>query len=233
MATDRLSATFSALADPTRRAILARLALGETSVSRARQAVRHQRPGDLQASQGAGERRPDHPQPRGAVAALQDRAGRAARSSTTGSSEYRRLWEQRLDRLEEYLRELQAQGKRTSQSPSRRRRRSVVARSSIDLDRDPKAIIATRELDAPRELVWRGVDRSRSIWRNGGGPTASPPRPAHSICARRHLALRHARAGRPRLREPHYLRRHREAGDGSSTTTAAATTSSRCSFAPR
>src|SRR5476649_2019833 len=33
MPTDRLSATFSALADPTRRAILARLALGETSVS--------------------------------------------------------------------------------------------------------------------------------------------------------------------------------------------------------
>ena len=30
--TDRLSATFAALADPTRRAILARLALGETSV---------------------------------------------------------------------------------------------------------------------------------------------------------------------------------------------------------
>src|ERR1700689_682359 len=33
MSTDRLSATFSALADPTRRAILARLALGETTVS--------------------------------------------------------------------------------------------------------------------------------------------------------------------------------------------------------
>ena len=33
MPTDRLSATFAALADPTRRAILARLALGETSVS--------------------------------------------------------------------------------------------------------------------------------------------------------------------------------------------------------
>ena len=33
MSSDRLSATFQALADPTRRAILARLALGETSVS--------------------------------------------------------------------------------------------------------------------------------------------------------------------------------------------------------
>ena len=34
MPTDRLSNTFAALSDPTRRAILARLALGETSVSK-------------------------------------------------------------------------------------------------------------------------------------------------------------------------------------------------------
>src|SRR5258707_5192034 len=33
MSPDRISTTFSALADPTRRAILARLALGETSVT--------------------------------------------------------------------------------------------------------------------------------------------------------------------------------------------------------
>ncbi|MGH6826075.1 ArsR/SmtB family transcription factor, partial [Methyloceanibacter sp.] len=33
MSADRLSATFAALADPTRRAILARLALGETTVN--------------------------------------------------------------------------------------------------------------------------------------------------------------------------------------------------------
>ena len=33
MSPDQLNATFSALADPTRRAILARLAMGETSVS--------------------------------------------------------------------------------------------------------------------------------------------------------------------------------------------------------
>ncbi|MBU6507405.1 MAG: winged helix-turn-helix domain-containing protein, partial [Alphaproteobacteria bacterium] len=33
MAVDRLSTTFAALADPTRRAILARLALGEASVT--------------------------------------------------------------------------------------------------------------------------------------------------------------------------------------------------------
>ena len=33
-ASDRLSATFAALSDPTRRSILARLAAGETSVSK-------------------------------------------------------------------------------------------------------------------------------------------------------------------------------------------------------
>lgn len=31
----------------------------------------------------------------------------------------------------------------------------MAARNSIDLDRDPRAIIAVRELDAPRDLVWR------------------------------------------------------------------------------
>ena len=31
----------------------------------------------------------------------------------------------------------------------------MAARSSIDLDRDPQAIIAVRELDAPRALVWQ------------------------------------------------------------------------------
>ena len=36
MSSDRLSSTFSALADPTRRAILARLSLGETSVTEPR-----------------------------------------------------------------------------------------------------------------------------------------------------------------------------------------------------
>src|SRR5262245_61006115 len=34
------------------------------------------------------------------------------------------------------------------------RRGSVVARSSIDLDSDPRAMVGMREFDAPRELVW-------------------------------------------------------------------------------
>ena len=54
MPTDRLSATFSALADPTRRAILARLALGETTVSELAKPFNMSLPGGLQASQGAG-----------------------------------------------------------------------------------------------------------------------------------------------------------------------------------
>jgi len=44
---DRLSLTFAALADPTRRAILARLALGNADVSRAYEAVRLNSADDL------------------------------------------------------------------------------------------------------------------------------------------------------------------------------------------
>ena len=49
----------------------------------------------------------------------------------------------------------------------------------------------------------------------------------------RRLALRHARTGRPRLSEPHHLRRNHCARAASPIATAAATTSSRCSSTPR
>src|SRR6185436_3940129 len=41
-----------------------------------------------------------------------------------------------------------------SPSPSNPRRASVAARSSVDLDSDPRAMVGMREFDAPRELVW-------------------------------------------------------------------------------
>ena len=47
MSSDALSTTFAALADPTRRAILARLALGETSVTELAEPFRHQPAGHL------------------------------------------------------------------------------------------------------------------------------------------------------------------------------------------
>jgi DNA-binding transcriptional ArsR family regulator len=107
MPTDRLSATFAALADPTRRAILARLALGETSVSELAEPFAISLPAvsrHLKVLEGAGliarsreaQWRPCRIEPQ------------ALKGVDEWLEEYRRLWEQRLDRLEDYLRTLQA-----------------------------------------------------------------------------------------------------------------------------
>ena len=110
MPTDRLSATFSALADPTRRAILARLALGQTSVAELAKPFDISGPAiskHLKVLESAGlitrgreaQWRPCKLEPN-ALKGVDDWLER-----------YRRLWEQRLDRLEDYLRELQAKEK--------------------------------------------------------------------------------------------------------------------------
>src|SRR5262249_34847541 len=107
MASDRLSSTFAALADPTRRAILARLTLGETSVTELA------KPFDI-----SGPAISKHLNVLGRAGLI--RRGREARwrpckiefqalqGVDAWLAEYRRLWEQRLDRLDDYLRELQA-----------------------------------------------------------------------------------------------------------------------------
>ena len=107
MATDRLSATFAALADPTRRAILARLALGETSVSELAEPFDISLPAvsrHLKVLEGAGLI------VRGREAQWRPclREPKALKGVDEWLEEYRRLWEQRLDRLEDYLRTLQA-----------------------------------------------------------------------------------------------------------------------------
>ena len=105
--TDRLSATFAALADPTRRAILARLVLGETSVSELAKPFDISAPAiskHLKVLESAGlitrgreaQWRPCKLEPT------------ALRGVDEWLERYRRLWEERLDRLEDYLRELQA-----------------------------------------------------------------------------------------------------------------------------
>jgi DNA-binding transcriptional ArsR family regulator len=114
MPADRLSATFAALADPTRRAILARLALGETSVGELAKPFDISGPAvskHLRVLEGAGlitrgreaQWRPCRLEPK------------ALKSVDEWLEDYRRLWEQRLDRLEEYLRELQAKPPETGQ----------------------------------------------------------------------------------------------------------------------
>ena len=118
MATDRLSDTFSALADPTRRAILARLALGETSVTELAKPFDISGPAiskHLKVLERAGLIT------RGREA--QWRPCRIEPDALKGVDEwldrYRRLWDERLDRLDDYLRTLQAKDK----SPAKERPR--------------------------------------------------------------------------------------------------------------
>ena len=123
MGIDRLSATFAALADPTRRAILARLALGETSVTELAEPFAMSMPAvskHLKVLERAGLIT------RGREA--QWRPCRievdALRPVDDWLENYRRLWEERFDRLEDYLRELQAEdGKRDDKAGVKKRKR--------------------------------------------------------------------------------------------------------------
>ena len=86
MPQDRLSATLSALADPTRRAILARLADGEATVGELAAPFAMSLPAvsrHLKVLERAG---PDRPGPQRSVAALPARAGAAARGRRAGST---------------------------------------------------------------------------------------------------------------------------------------------------
>ena len=105
--TDRLSATFAALADPTRRAILARLALGATSVSELAEPFEMSMPAvskHLKVLERAGLIT------RGRDAQMRPCRidARALKEADDWLEEYRRLWEDRFDRLDDYLRVLQA-----------------------------------------------------------------------------------------------------------------------------
>ena len=108
--TARLDATFAALADPTRRAILARLAAGETSVSELAAPFKMSLPAvskHLKVLERAGLIA------RGREA--QWRPCRLAAGPLKDVAEwiehYRQFWEQSFDRLDEYLRELQIKEK--------------------------------------------------------------------------------------------------------------------------
>ena len=111
MAMDHLSSTFAALADPTRRAILARLATGECSVTELAEPFEMSMPAvskHLRVLEKAGliaRRREAQWRPcRLEPGPLKDVADWAER--------YRSIWEQRFDRLEAYLHELKAKEKK-------------------------------------------------------------------------------------------------------------------------
>jgi DNA-binding transcriptional ArsR family regulator len=109
MPADQLSATFGALADPTRRAILARLALGEASVKELAT------PFDM--SLQAISKHLKVLERGGLIARGREAQWRPCRIEVGALREiddwlvrYRQLWEDRLDRLGEYLATLQRVG---------------------------------------------------------------------------------------------------------------------------
>ena len=111
MPMDHLSTTFSALADPTRRAILAKLASGECSVSQLAEPFEMSLPAvskHLRVLERAGliiRRREAQWRP------CRIEAG-PLREVSEWTETYRHIWEQRLDRLGAYLQQLQRKEKK-------------------------------------------------------------------------------------------------------------------------
>src|SRR5437870_12501364 len=109
-ATDQLNRTFAALADPTRRAILARLAGGEASVT--------ELAAPFEMSMPAVSKHLKVLERAGLIARGRERQWRPARLEAGPLKEvaewtqaYRRFWEESYDRLDEYLEEIQGRGK--------------------------------------------------------------------------------------------------------------------------
>ena len=110
-ASDHLSATFSALADPTRRAILARLSSGGATVTELAEPFTMSLPAvskHLKVLERAG-----------LISKGREAQWRPCRLDAGPLKEvadftehYRRFWEESFDRLDDYLRELKAQEKK-------------------------------------------------------------------------------------------------------------------------
>ena len=117
LADDPLTLTFAALADPTRRAILARLAAGEADVSELTEPFGLSQPTiskHLKVLERAGLvaiGRDAQRRPRSLVAA-------PLRDVDRWLEQYRRHWEARFGRLDAYLREVKAQKRMPASSPS-------------------------------------------------------------------------------------------------------------------
>jgi DNA-binding transcriptional ArsR family regulator len=117
MSPDRLSLTFAALADPTRRAILARLASGEASVKELAEPFDMTLPAvtkHLKVLERAG-----------LISRGRQAQWRPCRLDAKPLQEvadwvgdYRRFWEESFDRLDEYLKELQEREKTNERNES-------------------------------------------------------------------------------------------------------------------
>jgi DNA-binding transcriptional ArsR family regulator len=107
MRADRLTATFSALADPTRRAILARLALGEANVAELAK--------PFEMSQPAVSKHLKVLERAGLISRSRDAQFRPCRleakrlkEATQWMERYRRFWDERIDSLDGVLEEMKA-----------------------------------------------------------------------------------------------------------------------------
>jgi DNA-binding transcriptional ArsR family regulator len=119
MSQDQLTTTFAALADPTRRAILARLASGESSVTRLAEPFAMSLPAiskHLKVLERAG-----------LIARGREAQWRPCRleagplkDASKWIEHYRRFWEQSFDRLEDYLREMQKDPRKKGRKNGRR-----------------------------------------------------------------------------------------------------------------
>ena len=111
MQADPLSATFAALADPTRRAILARLAAGESSVT--------ELAAPFEISMPAVTKHLKVLERAGLITRSRDAQWRPCQLDakplldvSTWVERYRQFWEERLDRLEDYLQTIQVKEKK-------------------------------------------------------------------------------------------------------------------------
>lgn len=109
MPSDPLSLTFAALADPTRRRILARLSQGEATVNEIAK--------PFQMSLPAVSRHLKVLERSGLISRSRDAQWRpcqfraeALKGASDWIEQHRQQWEERLDRLDQYLQELQGQG---------------------------------------------------------------------------------------------------------------------------
>ena len=119
---DHLSATLAALADPTRRAILSRLAAGEATVTELA------KPFDM--SLPAISRHLKVLARAGLISRAREAQWRPARLEAEPLrdvadwvEQYRKIWEGRMDRLDDYLRDLQARESPPKRPRKRTRRR--------------------------------------------------------------------------------------------------------------
>jgi len=120
MPADQLSRTFAALADPTRRAMLARLSKGEASVNELASPFKMSLPAvskHLKVLERAGLIA------RGREAQWRPARLEAAplRDAADWIEHYRRFWEQSLDRLGDYLRALKAKERKKERKRERKK----------------------------------------------------------------------------------------------------------------